>query len=182
MSACCDAVKDSAFRIDRQTPLGSHLGGMVSVSQQKASESEGERRLPDTARTGQQDRVWHPATFEEPPQLAFGVLVTDKVRVRPRRQNRGRRIYRLPYATCHSGATTGRLSDVPRQRRVSLGGPSADRSIHRSARSAWCCPLRSSESPRATVRGKLGRGAQIGRRHSLLPPPERDRSRPADRG
>ena len=101
MSACCDAVKDSAFRIDRQTPFGSHLGGMVSGRQQKASESEGERRLPDTARTAQQDRVWHPATFEEPPQLAFGVLVTDEVRVRPRRQNRGCRICCLPFVTRH---------------------------------------------------------------------------------
>src|ERR1700738_3001037 len=106
MAARRDAVKHPAFRVDRQPPFGSHLGGMVSGRQQKAGETEGERRLADAARSAQQNRVWHPAGFEEPPQLVLSVLVTRKVRVRPRRQNRGRSIGSLPYATCHPSAAT----------------------------------------------------------------------------
>ncbi len=182
MAARRDAVKHPAFRGRSPSPSsGNCLCRMVSGRQQKAGEAEGERRLADAARSAQQNCVWHPAGFEEPPQLALGVLVTDEVRVRPRRQNRGRSIRSLPYATCHLGAAAGRHADVSRQhqyrRWIVCGSLDPSISTQRVVSSAAIF-----RKPCVTVRGKLCRGVQIGRRHSLAPPPERDRSRPADQG
>ena len=97
MPARGDTAKHPAFWVNGQPAFGNRLGPMVSVRQEKAGEAERERRLADAARPAQQDRVRQPAGFEEAPQLALCALVTDEIRVRPRRRNRRRCIGRLLY-------------------------------------------------------------------------------------
>src|SRR5215472_13224715 len=72
---------DAAERIARGVYRQPGIGTIAGLREQEAGEPEGERRLADTARPGQQQRMRQPSSFRKPSELSFGVLVAQQIRV-----------------------------------------------------------------------------------------------------
>src|SRR5439155_11844668 len=89
MAACRYAAKHPAFGIDRQPSVGM-AGPLPCLRMQEARQAESKRCLADAARSAQQNGMRQSTNSVEPPQLTLGIVVTDKIRVRPRRRCSGR--------------------------------------------------------------------------------------------
>src|SRR6516164_4459702 len=76
-----DARGDAAERIARGVYHQPAIGTIGGLRKQEAGEPESERRLADTARPGQQQRMRQPSSFRKPSELSLGVLVAQQIRV-----------------------------------------------------------------------------------------------------